>query len=237
MHINKTYLSQEIDRLSNIIKSHREILITKNIMFFPEIEILDEYESAKEEYEDEFEDIDKSIPKMYGEFPVGYHSTKNSARTEKKKYLVSRKYFLRVSHLDQESREHTSTADRYCEWPTCMRNKQIDKKLMADSDSTSNCSKDTKSKGRLSKNQSAKKQQVVVKKVMNRVMYYSEMEIQDDVFFKTILKTLSFGKERKKPTAKQEKSLGQSLCKYHGEVHNHYKDVIKNTELILNKKN
>lgn len=48
---------------------------------------------------------------------------------------------------------------------------------------------------------------VVNKKVLNRIMLYTEMDLKDDEFFTKHLKTLSFGKEKKKPQAKMEKAL------------------------------
>lgn len=38
-------------------------------------------------------------------------------------------------------------------------------------------------------------------------MLYTEMDLKDDEFFTKHLKTLSFGKEKKKPQAKMEKAL------------------------------
>lgn len=118
-----------------------------------------------------------------------------------------------------------------------MRHKHIDKRVLVESDSQSSCSKDQKIKnGRLSKNSSAKKSPVIVKKVMNRVIYYTELDISENKFYNDVLKNLNFGKEKKKPTYKQERMLCHSLCKYHGEVHSYMKERNKNLQLVLNKK-
>lgn len=67
-------------------------------------------------------------------------------------------------------------------------------------------------------------------------MLYTEMDLKDDEFFTKHLKTLSFGKEKKKPQAKMEKALNNWLWRYHSDVHDHLKSKFKNVQLILNKK-
>jgi hypothetical protein len=51
-----------------------------------------------------------------------------------------------------------------------------------------------------------------------------------------LLKPLPFGKEKKKPSLKQEKPLHESLCKYHGDVYSHFKMNNKNVNIVLGKK-
>lgn len=90
-------LQQEVNRLFSIIKDRKDILLgTKNL--FPEIEILDEYEMTKEveqEYEEDFEEESKTS------------NAANTSRTDKqnKKSIVSRKYFLRFTHLGYDDHD------------------------------------------------------------------------------------------------------------------------------------
>ena len=72
------------------------------------------------EYEDDFEEEGKTV-----------ENTSRSEQQQKtiKKIITSRKYFLKLSHLKYigEEVKNDSINDNLCEWPTCMRIKQIDK--------------------------------------------------------------------------------------------------------------
>lgn len=131
-----------------------------------------------------------------------------------------------------------SINDNFWEWPTWMRVKQLDLNEIAESDSVSTFSKDNKGgkNSRTTKNSSAKKAPIVVKKVMSRVVNYSEMDISENYLYTSILKDLSFGKEKKRPTNKQEKSLCGWLWKLHSEVNAFMSSKPKSIQLILNKK-
>jgi hypothetical protein len=139
---------------------------------FPEIEILDEYELNKEtdqEREENYEEESKAS------------NINNTSRSDRpKQSIISRKYFLRFTHLGYDGLDDLKSGaviDNLCEWPTCMREKQIRRQQLIEAESLSNISKDTRSvkNARAGKTGSAKKAPIVVKKLMNPVILYTEL--------------------------------------------------------------
>jgi len=51
----------------------------------------------------------------------------------------------------------------------------------------------------------------MIKKVLSRVMLYSELELSENQLFTNVLKNLPYGKETKKPAYKKEKTLVNNL--------------------------
>lgn len=119
-----------------------------------------------------------------------------------------------------------------------MREKVYIKPSLSESDSASNMSRDTRSNKntRSLKNSSAKKNQVVVKKTLNSVIGYTEMDLDGNTFYSEVLKGLGFGKEKKKPSSKSEKPLHENVCKHHYDVHDSIKANNKNLQIVLGKK-
>lgn len=92
-----------------------------------------------------------------------------------------------------------------------MRHQKIDDHQMSESESFISQKEKNMRNSRMSKNSSAKKAPLVNKKLLSRIMLYTEMDFCDDELYVKHLKTIPFGKEKKKPQAKMEKLLWGTL--------------------------